>query len=156
MAYNKLPIHLRLSSKARREGDCIIWFGNKDSNGYGRIRWAGKRGYPAHRLAYELKHGPIPDGLVVRHKCDVCACINVDHLELGTQKDNVQDSVKRGRAIRAKGETHGRAKLTQAQVDEIRARYIPRKRGHGCRVLAREFGVSFSAIWDIVQGNHWK
>lgn len=156
MAYNKLSIEEKLAAKARWEGDCLIWFGDKDSNGYGRIRYAGRKTYPAHRLAYELAHGPIQEGLVVRHKCDVCACINISHLEIGTHKDNAQDSVKRGRAIRAKGEAHGRAKLTQAQVDEIRRRYIPNKYGFGATGLAREFGVSKSTIHDILRGAHWK
>ncbi len=156
MAFNKLTIQLKLSSKARREGDCLVWFGDKDPCGYGRIRYAGKKGYPAHRLAYELRHGEIPAGLVIRHKCDNPSCINVDHLETGTHKQNSADSVERGRAIRAKGESHGRAKLTQSQVDEIRRRYIPGKHGHGSHALAKKFGVAQSTLMAILRGVHWK
>jgi hypothetical protein len=156
MSYNKLSTEERLLTKARWEGDCLIWFGDKDPCGYGRIRHGGMKGYPAHRLMYELRHGPIPDGLEVRHKCDNPSCINIEHLEPGTHKENMGDMFERGRANRAKGETHGRAKLTQTQVDEIRRRYIPGKYGHGSSVLAREFGVNQSTILAIVQNRHWK
>lgn len=156
MAYNKLTIEQKLLAKAKWEGDCLIWFGDKDSNGYGRIRYNGKKVYAAHRLVYELANGSIPDGQVVRHKCDNMACINIQHLELGTQKQNVHDMLERGRANHAKGESHGRAKLTRAQVEEIRNRHIPRKHGCGCRALAREYQVSPSTVVDIINRTHWK
>lgn len=156
MAYNKLSIEERLLTKARWEGDCLVWVGDRDSNRYGRIRHNGQKSYPAHRLMYELRKGVIPDGLVVRHKCDNPACINIEHLETGTQKDNVGDMFVRARANRANGEAHGRAKLTQAQVDEIRRRYTPGKYGKGTHALAREFGVAQSTVMAVVSGKHWK
>ncbi len=156
MAYNKLTPMEKLLAKARQEGDCLLWFGDKDSNGYGRIRWVGKKGFPAHRLMYELHHGPIPEGLVVRHRCDVRGCINIDHLELGTQKDNVHDMLDRGRDVRARGEAHGRAKLAQDQVAEIRRRYRRGVRGAGISSLAREFDVARSTLRSILIGKNWR
>ena len=80
--------------------DCIEWTGARSSNGYGRH---GKR--YAHRMAWEQAHGPIPDGLVVRHSCDNPPCVNVEHLLLGTQADNVEDARARRRMYNQKKET---------------------------------------------------
>lgn len=157
MAFNKLTPEQRLLTKARpAENGCLVWFGDTDSNGYGRLRHAGRKVYGAHKLMFELRNGPIPAGLVVRHTCDNPPCINPDHLILGTQKQNVADKYERGRSNHVTGEQHGRAKLTQAQVDEARARYVPGKRGSGIRVLAREFGVAMSTMASILTGDHWK
>ena len=156
MAFNKMTIEQRLLAKSERRGDCLIWIGDKDSNGYGRIRYGGVKSYPAHRLMYEIKRGPIPDGMVLRHSCDTPGCINDAHLTPGTQKQNVADMFERGRANRASGDRHGRAKLTQEQVNTIRQRYVPGKRGCGMRSLAKEFGVSQPAISAIVKGESWK
>ncbi len=75
---------------------CIEWGGALTSRGYGS-KWADGRMVGAHRWAYEQKYGPIPEGMVVRHRCDNRACVNVAHLELGTQSQNVRDAVERGR-----------------------------------------------------------
>lgn len=76
--------------------ECWEWSANSYSNGYGQFQLNGKP-HLAHRIAYELVNGPIPKGLVVRHKCDNPSCIKPEHLELGTQFDNIRDMVKRGR-----------------------------------------------------------
>jgi len=77
---------------------CWIWTGASDSKGYGRMASGFKKSpLKAYRVSYELFVGIIPDGLVVRHKCDVTSCVNPNHLEVGTQKDNMQDASKRGR-----------------------------------------------------------
>lgn len=64
---------------------CWLWTGHTVGKGYGRFRLDGRMQL-AHRVAYELDIGPIPDGMVVRHLCDVPACVNPAHLELGTQR----------------------------------------------------------------------
>jgi hypothetical protein len=156
MANNKLSPMQRLLTKAKPEGECLVWQGDKDSNGYGRVRHAAQKNYPAHKRMYELHHGAIPAGLVVRHRCDNPSCINIAHLLLGTQKDNVADKYERGRANHVTGEAHGRAKLTQAQVDEARRRYVPGKKGHGIGALARECGVAKSTMAAALTGEHWK
>jgi hypothetical protein len=86
---------------------CWIWQGNRDRKGYGRISVKG-RTTSTHRLAYRLAHGgDIPDGLVVRHRCDNPPCVNPDHLEIGTPADNSRDMVERGRMVNCKaGRTH--------------------------------------------------
>jgi hypothetical protein len=93
---------------------------------------------------------------MVLHTCDVRACVRPDHLFLGTAADNTADMLSKGRyrSVRHPGEANGIAKLTAAQVIEIRKRDI-RARGMK-RQLAREFGVSPSLIWTIVTRRGWK
>lgn len=83
------------------EEDCWEWTRAKHRFGYGMMR-VNTVLHTAHRLAYMDYMGQIPDGLVVRHKCDNPACCNPHHLELGTQKDNLDDATKRGRLDRGK------------------------------------------------------
>lgn len=74
---------------------CWIWLGGTGNN-YGKIRF-GKEVYPAHRLSWAIANGPIPPGMQICHRCDNPAYINPDHLFAGTQKDNMQDCIKKGR-----------------------------------------------------------
>jgi hypothetical protein len=86
----------RFWSKVDVTGDCWLWMASLGTAGYGQFAYRGRmRG--AHRVAWELTHGPIPDGLFVRHICDTKLCVRPDHLELGTQAENVRDMHKRGR-----------------------------------------------------------
>lgn len=125
---------------------CWPWRGGASGeNGYGR--W---RGGMAHRFAYELVHGPIDDGLLVRHRCDNPRCCNPHHLEVGTHADNMRDAVERHRI--AKGERHGKTKLTLEQVAYIRANPDRLKLGR----LAEMFGVSESTVSYIRSGRSWK
>lgn len=79
--------------------ECIEWQGSRNRNGYGSVRAEG-RTWLAHRWAWVQVHGPIPEGLVVRHRCDNPPCVNVEHLEIGTHADNMRDAVERGRTFR--------------------------------------------------------
>jgi hypothetical protein len=99
-------------------------------------------------------HGPIPNGMLVCHTCDNRPCINIEHLFLGTHADNSSDMVSKGR--QAQGERNGNAKLTLEQVTEIRSRYVPRSAHANTYTLAREFGVSRSAISLIVNTRQWR
>jgi len=76
--------------------DCWIWKGAMSGNAYGTLKVKGRM-LRANRVAYELEHGPIPGGLVVRHTCDNPACVNPSHLILGTPKQNTADMLLRGR-----------------------------------------------------------
>jgi hypothetical protein len=75
---------------------CWEWQRTRNNCGYGRVTVQGKK-VLVHRLAYELWVGPIPRGLVVRHRCDNPACCNPAHLEVGTRRENTQDMMRRGR-----------------------------------------------------------
>lgn len=80
---------------------CWLWTGTTNNQGYGKmtISKKGTKTYPrAHRVSYELFNGPIKSGLIVCHKCDTPSCVNPDHLFIGSVKDNVQDSIKKGRS----------------------------------------------------------
>jgi hypothetical protein len=106
----------------------------------------------ASRVAYNLQVGDIPEGQVVRHKCDNPSCVNPDHLELGTQKDNVRDMMERGRGNwRApNGEDRHNAILTEDQV-----RYIRTSDERG-KDLAERYGVKQVTISAIRHGRIWK
>ena len=131
------------------ENGCWIWTAST-RHGYGQFCIDGKI-WKANRVAYKLWKGEIPDGLLVRHKCDVPTCVNPEHLEVGTQQDNMDDMVRAGRQNKLKGETNGGAKLTEAQVLDIRLR-----KGQTQVELAREFGISKTQICNIRNGKRWK
>jgi hypothetical protein len=109
-----------------------------------------------HRRAWTEANGPIPDGMFVLHHCDNRACSNVEHLFLGTQTDNMRDMLAKGRGSRVgpRGEAHGHAKLTEAQVREIRDRYAAKGVTHDR--LAKDYGVSSELIGLIVRRKIWK
>lgn len=138
----------------REPGECWEWQASCDDSGYGTFRHQGKM-KKAHRLAWVFcGRGPIPDGLVVMHSCDNPPCCNPAHLSVGTRSDNMRDAVAKGRHahVRLPGEAHPNAKLTDAQVVEIRRRLAE---GESQRALARAFGVSKPAIGRIARGRGW-
>lgn len=93
------PLSLRFLGKVNIDGvsGCWLWTGSKRSEmGYGNVKIAS-RSFAAHRVSWEIVYGPIPPQLKVLHQCDVPACVNPDHLFLGTDKDNHQDKVSKGR-----------------------------------------------------------
>jgi hypothetical protein len=136
-------------SRVEVRGDCWVWTGRiKDGyGGYGR-------NYLAHRLVWQEKFGPIPDGLFVLHNCptgDNRACCNPDHLFLGTKTDNARDRDEKGRV--ARGESHGKVKLTENDVIAIRAR---KRCGERAASLAIEYGVTEGTIRNITGRHTWK
>lgn len=133
----------------RKPDQCWEWKGSTVSAGYGRIM-ERKHGMLAHRKAYELAKGKIPEGLVVRHTCDNPSCCNPRHLLVGTHKDNSQDSVERGR--NAKGEGQGNAKLSDRIVKELRKRHAG---GVSISQLSREYMVARSTIRNSIKGKTW-
>lgn len=128
--------------KGIKAGDCILWWKSLNAGGYGCIMINYRRMY-AHRYAYELFKGTIPEGMSVLHTCDNTACINPDHLYLGTQQQNMRDRQVRKR-------TH--SKLTHQQITEIRSlrKILPGK------VVGKIYGVSAEYVYDIWGGQYWK
>jgi len=146
------------------EGGCWEWTAAKSKRGYGMFG-VNIRTVTAHRVSYELWKGPIPSGLLVRHKCDNRGCVNPDHLETGTSQDNSTDMVERGRSLKgdknpsrlhpervARGEQIGNAKLTYDDVVEIK---VLLGFGVSGAQLAKQFGVRTSQISRINTGQRW-
>lgn len=115
----------------------------------------GKR-YRLYRLYYHLYREPIKPGMFICHSCDNPYCVNPDHLWQGTTQDNTKDKIRKGRQKNgaSPGELNGGAKLTRKQVEEIRARYIPRV--VSMAKLAKEYGVAKSQISFIIKGKSWQ
>lgn len=104
-----------------------------------------------HRLSYEMMKGEIPSGLVVCHKCDNTACVNPDHLFLGTSSQNRADAVQKNRHIH--GELHHKAKITEGDVRDIWALI---RSGAADYEIAPLFGISRFSITKIRIGKNWK
>jgi|SRR6266496_6515426 len=105
----------------------------------------------AHRISYYIHYGIDPGSLQVLHECDNPPCVNPAHLFLGTDNDNRQDCISKGRDVR--GELHYCAKLTNQDIRDIRRLYI--QTDLSSRMLAEQFGVSKSAIRNIVIRKTW-
>jgi hypothetical protein len=105
----------------------------------------------AHRVAWELVNGPIPDGLCVLHKCDTPLCVNVEHLFLGTNAENSADMEDKGR--QAKGSANGFAKLTESDIPGIRRLLAA---GVVQSEIGRRYGVGHWEISKIKTGKLWK
>jgi hypothetical protein len=133
---------------------CARWTAGLDGNGYGRF-WLDGRTQSAHRVAWMLEHGPIPDDRQVLHRCNQPICVNVEHLSLGTHGENMDYRNSLGRQARPRGERNGQAKLTEAQVLEIRREYVSGSRTHGTVALGRRYGVNRVNIWRILAGQTW-
>ena len=119
---------------------CWLYTGAKRRRGYGAFTVNGKT-FPAHRVAFMAATGTHPGDLMVCHRCDNPSCCNPAHLFLGTATDNVHDMLAKGRARPTRGSRHYAAKLTEAQVRELRRR---RQEGAKFAALAIEFGISES------------
>lgn len=136
----------------RGQNDCVHWTGNHNEKGYGQLDWQ-RRTQRAHRLAWIAFRGPIPDGMCVLHRCDNPGCINVDHLWLGTQLENIADREAKNRGAPMpdnRGSRNGGARLTEQDVRDIRA---SREKQN---VLAERYGISQGAISNICNQRSWK
>ena len=136
--------------EVNEDGCWICVSHSRDTCGYPLIRHKGKL-LKLSRFVYEQQHGKIPAGMVVRHTCDNRACINLDHLILGTQADNVRDMMERGRSTHLCGTSNGASKLTEKDVHAILA-----DTQHTQRELGKMFGVSQQQICRIKNRKLWK
>lgn len=134
--------------------DCWEWQGYRDRHGYGLFVIRGIN-HRAHRIAWVLANGPVAASEVVCHRCDNPSCVNIAHLFVGRATDNVADCVAKGRARGGSslGELNPASKLTETDVVEIRRRVAA---GELQCVVAKEFGVSKSAVADIHHNRSWR
>jgi len=155
----------RFWNKVDKSGTCWLWTaGQRNASGYGGFLYNGKHSL-AHRVSYEIEIGPVPDGLLVLHRCDNPLCVRPSHLFLGTNDDNMKDMAAKGRSPKGdnhctrlrpelvrKGEAAPNARLTEDKVKEIRRRY----NNEEAQALALDFGVSRDTIYGIVYRKKWK
>lgn len=136
---------------------CHNWLGSRNKKGYGTINmfsahFPKKKIYLAHRFMWDYVNGPIPDGMYVLHTCDNRCCVNPSHLYIGTQLENMADMYVRGRANKAKGETHFRSVLDTPQVIQIKTLI---KNGLKPMAISRRLDVKRHLILDIRRGRTW-
>jgi HNH endonuclease len=139
----------------RETGGRAEWSREK-ARGYGKFSYRG-RTEKAHRVAWRIAYGPIPDGMHVCHRCDNPACVNYHHLFLGTDKDNLADMEAKGRKkawgfLYCKGEAHPQVKLTEKKVREIRALHA---KGIRSKQVAERYGVTPTSVRHIVRRATW-
>lgn len=148
------PVTERFFSKILLGGsECWYWGGHVDAIGYGRFMAMGEN--KAHRVAYRMFYGDIPSGMKVMHKCDTRCCVNPDHLQIGTQAENVMDMIAKGRKKSTPkfGEENPMAKASVAVVLEIR---LLVSEGMKQADAARKFGLSPMCVSRIVRKESWK
>lgn len=144
LGYETMCLSLPVGLGGRNgDGHKSVWV-----NGKGLLKPSSQL---AHRVVYEIKVGPI-GGSKVLHRCDNCGCVNVDHLFLGTQADNVRDMESKGRSFHPVGESTGHAKINQETVREIRRM---RSEGVSTRKIASRLGVSRGIVCGVVSGRSW-
>jgi hypothetical protein len=139
----------RLWSHVTKGDGCWEWNGYKSPSGYGIIatRGGGKMFERVHRVSWRLVNGPIPIDMVILHTCDNRACVRPDHLQLGTQEENMKDMDRKQRRV---SNRHGAIrKLTPEIVREIRAS------DDDYSVLGEKYGVHYATIADIKKRRTW-
>lgn len=142
--------------------ECWEWTAGKNKKGYGEFWLAGERHLHAHQISWMWENEKeIPSGMCVLHSCDNPSCVNPDHLFLGTNQDNIDDKMKKGRwrSRFLRGTDHPQHgtnskfnKLSDADVKEIRKL---KEKGHTLRGIALIFGVSHGVVNNIIQGRKW-
>lgn len=157
-------VRARFWSKVKKTPSCWLWTGSTASQGYGRFQLRGR--YPgAHRVAWALQHGKF-SVLYICHHCDVRACVRIDHLFEGSQRDNILDAARKGRLAtgirqgththpecRKRGTLNGHAKLTDQAVRDIRNRYATKTITQ--TALAREYQISQAVVSKVILRQTW-
>lgn len=154
------PLEERFWEKVDKQGPagpyvdtpCWMWTASRSKRGYGQIGVTASKCQPAHRVSWEIRHGKIPQGLHVLHKCHNTSCVNPDHLYLGTVQDNADDRVQAGRVSALKGSKHPNSILSESDVLEIiRLRSLDTPYTH----IAKQFNTTATNISDICLGRSW-
>ncbi len=152
-------IEARFWPKVLKTDNCWLWQGaTNGQTGHGQFGIDHGHVY-AHRYSYELAHGPIPPGVMVRHKCDNPPCVNPDHLTLGTSQQNVHDMVSRGRThLQAhpekarRGQAHHNARFNDADILTIRQLFAD---GMSTKALAQKYTMAATSVNRILSGRAW-
>ena len=150
-----ISLRERFESSYELEPNTGCWLWTGFLVGHGKFKYAGikhqRKILKGHRLSWEFHRGVIPRGLHVCHHCDTPPCVNPDHLFVGTNSDNMQDMIRKGRQVRVQGEQMPTSKLTRAAV-----RVICRLRGRVLQSRIGEmFGISDSLVSMILSGRRW-
>jgi hypothetical protein len=150
-----IPMDIRFNEKFVKTSGCWKWIAAKYHDGYG-IFWDGERHSRAHRVAYSLFIGEIPEGMLVCHHCDNPACVNPKHLFLGTIQDNVNDRCNKGHSTGGslRGENSPSHKYTEDKIKLIRGLYDTGRFSQ--RDLAKKLNIPRSTIKNIVNRDTWK
>jgi hypothetical protein len=134
--------------------DCKIWKGKIGKTGYG---WARSKYVNntrnAHRVVWEEINGPLPKGMCIMHLCDNRSCVNLEHLKLGTPKENKQDMIQKNRWCDRSGEKHPLNKVTLKEVKQIKKLY---KKGINQIELAKKFFLNQSTISRFINDKRWQ
>lgn len=130
---------------------CWLWSGNLAPDGYGKTK-VGDKYLSAHRLSWFIHRGEIPEGKILMHLCDNRACVNPDHLKLGTTQENTADSVRKGRRKPAVGAQLPHSKLNESSVRAIRD---AARRGVPQAQIAQTFGLCQQAVHKVVARKTW-
>lgn len=178
------PVEERFWEKVDKTVECWVWTASRSPDGYGLFKARTYQGHGgamvrAHRFAWELTNGPVPDGFCVCHRCDNPSCCNPDHLFLGTVIDNNADRDAKGRQSRGearralmrtcaargdangarknphlyRGEASARAKLREDDVREIRNLYVDGQLSQAA--IAARFGLGPQAVGKILLRKRW-
>lgn len=136
----------RILQQHDRVGDCWIWTGTKHRDGYGVMTVGRGTQKRAHRVSFEEFTGPIPEGMIICHRCDTPLCVNPAHLFVGTHSDNAVDRESKSRRMIARGADHPNTKVSDAQCSDIRRL---RSEGQTLGRIAEQFGISFQHVSAI-------
>ena len=144
---------LRLRERSVRVGECMLWQGSKGSRGYGRMSVGKRNGEATHRVAWALENGQRPPtGMHVMHSCDTPACVNPEHLSVGTPKDNALDALAKGRMTHPHGSRHPRAKTTERALILAATLFAA---GKTYRSISEKLGISRETLVKTLQGHRW-